>query len=151
MAISTKFEHVKEQFRPKYWRDIDEYEKFYLERLSETLADTNYYTDRAGVEREIQPINHHPGLKEYEVWSEGYAATGESGGATLHGKAFARNFAQACHIVMATEHLKWIEKVNAPSYKEYETGGRWDYDPSELSYWGCRLYWSEELARKSFG
>lgn len=27
-------------------------------------------------------------MKEYEIWSEGYEATGEHGGAHFHGKSF---------------------------------------------------------------
>lgn len=151
MAITTNFQIIKEKFNPRYWNSIDEFEEYYLRDLSERLADTNYYTDRNGVEKKIPPINHHPELKEYEVWMEGYSATGESAGASLVGKVKARNFAQACHILMCKQHLEWMEKENQPNYKEYSTPGRWDYDPSRLTYWGRRLYWSEELAKKSFG
>lgn len=144
MAITTSFEQLKQKFNPNYWSSIDEFEEYFLQNLSEKLPDTNYYTDRNGIERTIKPIDHYPELKEYEVWVEGYAATGESGGASLVGKARARNFAQACHIVMCNRYLK--------SYKlERDTPGRWDYDPSRLSYWGCGLFWSEYLAKKTFG
>ncbi len=151
MAITTSFTGIQKEFNPQYWKSIDDFEEYYLRRIQETMADRNYYTDRNGVERQIDFINHFPELKEYEVWMEGYAATGESSDATLVGKAFARNFAQACDIVMCKNHLAWIEKVNLPDYKEYCPPSKWSYDPSRLSDWGCRLYWSEELARKSFG
>jgi len=151
MAISIHFSKIQSEFNPRYWKSIDDFEEYYLRRIQETMADRNYYTDRDGIEREIDFINHFPELKEYEVWSEGYAATGQSSDATLEGKAFARNFAQACDIVMCKNHLKWIEKVNHPDYKEYCPPRKWDYDPHKLSVWGCGLYWSEELARKSFG
>jgi hypothetical protein len=151
MAISTTFNQIQKEFNPKYWDSIDELEEYYLRNLSERIYDTNYYTNRDGVEIKIPPINHFPELKEYEVWSEGWAATGGSGGATLMGKAKARNFAQACHIVMCKSHLEFTEKENDHNYKEYSTPGRWDYDPSRLSYWGCRFFWNKELASKSFG
>ena len=151
MAITTSFTGMQKEFNPQYWKSIDDFEEYYLRRIQETMADRNYYTDRNGVERQIDFINHFPELKEYEVWREGYAATDESSDATLVGKAFARNFAQACDIVMCKNHLAWIEKVNLPDYKEYCPPSKWSYDPSGLSDWGCRLYWSEELARKSFG
>ncbi len=151
MAITTNFNGIKEKFNPRYWNSIDEFEQYYLQDLAERLADTNYYTDRNGIEKAIPPVNHHPELKEYEVWMEGYAATGESASANLVGKVKARSFAQACHILMCKQHLEWMEKENNPNYKEYCTPGRWDYDPGRLSYWGCRLYWSEELAKKTFG
>jgi len=151
MAIVTNFDLIQKEFNPRYWKSINDFEEYYLRRLQETIADRNYYTDRTGVEREINAINHFPELKEYEIWMEGYAATGESAGAVLIGKAFARNFAQACDIVMCKSHLAYIEKVNLPDCKDYCPPRKWDYDPMKLSVWGCRLYWSEELARKSCG
>lgn len=151
MAITLTSKDVAAKRVERYWPSWEEFEAFYIRYLREKLADTIYYTDQGGTEKVLKPINHHPELMEYEVWMEGYAATGESGGATLIGKAKARNFAQACHIVAATNHLEWIAKENAPDYKEYSTPGRWDYDPSNLSIWGCKLYWSEEIARKAFG
>ena len=151
MAITTSFQDVKSKFSPQYWKSIYEFEEYYLRRIQETMADRNYYTDRNGIEREIDFINHHPELKEYEVWSEGYAATGEMSDATLYGKVFARNFAQACDIVMCNKHLKYINECNKPDYKEYCPPSKWCYDPNKLTDWACALYWSEELARKSFG
>jgi hypothetical protein len=151
MAISTSFKDIEKKFNPHVWRSIDEYEEYFLRRIQETQADRNYYTDRHGKEVQIGFIDHHPQLKEYEVWIEGYAATGERSGATLLGKAMARNFAQACDIVMCQQRLEWITKVNDPSYAEYNPPNRWSYDPHKLSDWGCDLFWSEELARKSFG
>lgn len=151
MAITTYFESIQEKFKPQYWKSIDEFEEFYLRDLAERRADTNYYTDRNGIERTIPPINHFPELKEYEVWMEGYAVTGERSGAQLVGKTKARSFAQACHILMCKQHLEFMEKENQPEYEKYSTPGRWDYDPSSLTYWACKLYWSEELAKKSFG
>lgn len=151
MAITTSYDWIKEKFNPSYWKNIEEFEEFRLRWISETRQDTNYYTDKNGVERAIQPINHFPKLKEYEVWMEGFAATGESSGASLQGKAMARNFGQACHIVMCTTQLKYIEKQNDPNNKDYVNASRWDYNPNEFSYWGCGLYWSEALAKRTFG
>ncbi len=151
MAITTSFAEIKQSFNPRYWDSIDEYEEYYLRRIQETKPDRNYYTDRNGVEKQINFIDHHPTLKEYEVWSEGFAVTGNSESATLLGKAFARNFSQACDIVMCKTHLAWIEKVNHPNYKEYCPPTAWCYDPNRLSDWGCSLYWSKELATKYFG
>lgn len=143
--IEKNFNNVRNKWT------IDEYEEFYLKRISETRADTNYYTDRYGEEHPIAPVNNFPKLKEYEVWSEGYSITGGGSGATLEGKTFARNFAQACDIVMCKKRIEWIEKVNDPNYKEYCPPSTWDYNPRDLSNWGCRLFWSKELASKSFG
>lgn len=151
MAITTNYKDIQGEFNPNYWKSIGEFEEYYIRRIQETMADTNYYTDRNGIERKINFIDNHPILKEYEVWCEGYAATGERGSAYLVGKCFARNFAQACDIVMCKSHLKWIDEVNNPLYKEYNPPQKWDYDPKRLTYWGCRLFWSKELAMKSFG
>ena len=148
MAISTTFEEIEKKFDPKKWKSIKEFEKYYLRDLSERLADTNYYTDKEGVEREILPTDHFPELKEYEVWAEGYSVTGYSQEASMLGKVKARSFAQACHILMCKNHLDWMEKINQPTFKEFANPNRWDYDPSRLTYWGCKLFWSEELANK---
>jgi len=72
--------------------------------------------------------------KQWEVWTEGWAATGEGGPATLLGKAIAPTFREACQIVITRK------KMN---------DGNWD--PKRLTYWGCKLYDSEKAARKSFG
>lgn len=150
MAIDTSFQHIKETFDARYWDSIDEYEEYYLTRLAETRSDWNYYTDRNGLERTIEPINHFPELKEYEVWIEGYEITGESSTASLLGKVMARNFGQACHIVNCVQLLDAIKVENNPKHTQYCTPGRWDYNPLDLTYWGCRLFWNEKLAKKAF-
>lgn len=150
MSISTTYKNIQDEFSPRYWSSIDEFEAHYLTELAEH-GKYNYYTDRNGNTAAFPSINHFPELKEYEVWMEGYAATGESAGAHLVGKAEARNFAQACHIVMCEQYLKQAQTENSPEYTHYIDASRWDYDPRSLGYWGCRLFWSEELARKSFG
>lgn len=66
----------------------------------------------------------------FDVWSEGYAATGESGGAVYHGQATAASFREACVKVLGRNEL---------------------FDPTRLTYWGCRLFPTEEEARRSFG
>lgn len=151
MAITTNFKQIQERFNSKYWKSIDEFEEYYLQEISERLEDTNYYTDRNGNEVKIPPINHHPKLKKYEIWIEGYISIGEGGTVQLIGKTKARNFAQACHIIMCEKYLEQIEKNNQSDYNGYVTPGRWDYNPDKLTYWGCRLYWNEELATKIYG
>ena len=150
MEISTTFQDIEKKFKSfktKKWKSIDKFEEYYLRDLSERHTDINYYIDKEGVEREILPINHFPELKEYEVWIEGYYTKGESEEASMLGKVKARNFAQACHILMCKSYLEWMEKENQPIYKGYSTSGKWDYNPNRLTYLGCGLYWSEKLAR----
>jgi len=150
MAISTTYDEIGKKFNPRMWDNVDEFVEFYLLRLSEKNADTNYYTDKNGEEQVIPPINHYPELKEYEVWMTGFAATGQSAKAHLLGKAKARNFAEACHKVVCEKYLENIKETESDPKTQYGIG-RWDYNGNELTYWGCELYWSEELARKSFG
>ena len=145
MAISTTFKDVEREFNPKKWKSFEEYEEYYLRDLSERLSQTNYYTNKEGIERTIPPIDQ---LKEYDVWAEGYTLTGYSQKASWIGKVKARNFAQACHIVMCRKYLEEIEIKNGPTYGKFPESGRWDYDPDRLTYWGCKLFWSEELANK---
>lgn len=60
MAITTSFTGIQKEFNPQYWKSIDDFEEYYLRRIQETMADRNYYTDRNGVERQIDFINHFP-------------------------------------------------------------------------------------------
>lgn len=88
-------------------------------------------------------------LHEYDIWVEGYAATGQSSDATYLGKHKGRNFQDAC--------MRYFMKSHLDSYEEddkndtYYNTKRWDYDPYRNTYWACGLYETEEEARKSFG
>ena len=70
------------------------------------------------------------GERIYEIWSEGYAATGECGKATFHGRVRARSFGAAC------------EKIFR---------GDSNFNSKELSYWACKLFDNEKDARRAFG
>ncbi|EEJ5117664.1 TPA: hypothetical protein N2G45_002882 [Salmonella enterica] len=72
-------------------------------------------------------------MQRYQVWSEGYEATGNKAGAKLLGEAEAENFQQAC------------EKIFQDSNRVQH------FDRQRLTYWGCRLFDNEPDARKSFG
>jgi hypothetical protein len=90
-------------------------------------------------------------MKEYEIWSEGYAATGES--APAHrllrpGESNSRwsgvTFQQA--VVKALNELHWT------MLSEMLQGcGSCLYDAKNNTYWGCRFFDNESDARKSFG
>lgn len=78
--------------------------------------------------------------KEFEIWTEGYAATGERGTATFHGRAIGETFEEAC-ISLLPDRLD--KDSNSPDgYRRF--GGR-------LSIWACRCFDNEADARKSFG
>ena len=66
----------------------------------------------------------------YEIWSEGYRATGNESGANFHGLQEANSFQEACDKFFGTDKY---------------------YDKKLLKYWSCRLYDNEENARKLWG
>jgi hypothetical protein len=72
-------------------------------------------------------------MKEYEIWVEGYAITGNSGEAYLLGKEQAES---------------WVDAVSR--YME-KNPGRISIDDRGFTNWGCRLFDNEKDARKSFG
>lgn len=72
--------------------------------------------------------------KLYEIWAEGYAATGGCSGATLLGRIRGENFKDACK-KLANKDL---------AFGLY-------FDEKRMTYWGCSLFDNEADARKSFG
>lgn len=80
-------------------------------------------------------------IKKFQVWAEGYAATGERGTAqhlVKEGETDTewpgRTFHEAC--INALRTLKWDMK---------------HYDNNRNTYWACRFFDNEKDARKSFG
>lgn len=74
-------------------------------------------------------------MKVYEIWLEGYAATGNRGTARYLGSSAGRSFKDACRRAL----------ISAGSdLKNY-------YDPVKNTYWGCNFYDNEADARKYFG
>ena len=72
-------------------------------------------------------------MKEWEVWCEGYQATGEHGQAHLMATVIATTFSEACAIAAreyADSHL---------------------YDSEWNTYGACRLFDNEADAREMFG
>ena len=58
-------------------------------------------------------------MKTYHIWSEGWAATGQSGGPTYHGSVEANSFKEACVIKFNGNKL---------------------FNPDHMTHWACRLY-----------
>lgn len=77
--------------------------------------------------------------KVYEIWVEGYAATGEHGTARLIGKAEGDTFQSAV--------FSWLEE-NPDYEKKY---GNFRITHERMFLWGCELFSSEIESRKSFG
>lgn len=80
-------------------------------------------------------------MKEFEVWTEGYAATGESSGAIFHGKVMAESFDEACIKLLGRGLDK--DKSNPDGYRRNSKGN--------MSVWGCGCYDNEAEARAYFG
>lgn len=73
-------------------------------------------------------------MKTFEIWIEGYRATGESGCAYFMGSRDADTFSEAVEIL----------KAEAPD-KSWRGFGH------ASTYWGCRVFDNEADARKEFG
>lgn len=70
----------------------------------------------------------------WQVWAEGYRATGEVGTATYVGEVLASSFEEACRL------------LHNPGWGAL--GATADGRPM---YWGCRLYDNERDARATYG
>jgi len=79
-------------------------------------------------------INNGDRMKRFEIWSEGYAATGQSSGAIQIGIAGGHTFQEACK--------NWA--------RVYCTSPEC-YNPDRNAYWGCKLFDNEAEARRRFG
>lgn len=119
-------------------------------------------------------------MKEWEIWMEGYAATGERADASFIGKAMGETFDQACENFEYPEDLKNPyydlfrdgtvaeyfhkkgEKLNLDKHSDgsYRRGSyRGEVAPGidratmkgNYSIWACQLFDNEADARKSFG
>ncbi len=69
-------------------------------------------------------------MEKFEVWQEGYQATGQRGEASFLGETEANSFSEACDIICREDP---------------------NYNKERLSVWGCKLFPTEKEARKSFG
>ncbi|QGF20184.1 hypothetical protein SEA_SIXAMA_5 [Gordonia phage Sixama] len=83
-------------------------------------------------------------MKRFDLWVEGYAATGQSGGAQSLGMWEGATFADAV--------LAWDRAENAtgnwgqlvlPAGKKGESG--------DWRLWGCRVFDNREDAQRAFG
>ena len=82
------------------------------------------------------PTNYHihKDCKEYQIWCEGYKVTGNCSGATYFGNETGETFKEAA--------IKFFTKDD--KHKEF-------FSLDTMTYWGCRLFDSEQKARESFG
>lgn len=75
-------------------------------------------------------------METYEVWLEGYIATGESSEAHFYGLHKAASFKEACMKAMTIHKFSDLDKY---------------YNEENNTYWACHFYNNELEARKSFG
>lgn len=80
-------------------------------------------------------------MRKFEVWTEGYAASGESSGAIFHGSVDADTFDEACIKVFGDDLDK--DPLQSDGYRRNRDG--------RMSIWACGCYDDEGEARVSFG
>ena len=73
-------------------------------------------------------------VKQWELWLEGYSATGQSVNAQFMGMYPGVTFADACD--------EWVKE---------DTSRKHCFNRNQLMYWGCRFFDNEAGARKAFG
>jgi len=102
-------------------------------------------------------------MKEYEIWSEGYAATGEHSTAHYYGKSFGETFEDAVKNFTYPEDIKrqWCMPNEDPILIKKGSKLNLDKDDKQpdgyrrhggrLCSWACRFFDNEADARKSYG
>jgi len=73
---------------------------------------------------------------EFDIWTEGYSATGDSSTAQFHGTFEGENFSDA--VKAFRDSLSDQHSIQCINLKN-------------LTFWGCRFFDNENDARKSFG
>lgn len=109
-----------------------------MDNLIKRLSQSSLRTPRALDSSLPEPALIKSDPRVYEVWSEGYAATGERGSATYEGSVFADNFIEAC------------EKV-AGDKLDRGTDGKLHMYNGRPQIWACEMFDNEADARKAFG
>ena len=69
-------------------------------------------------------------MQYFDVWMEGYSATGQSAPHQFLGKVKAETFKDACYIAVK----KWCK--NEKDFERY-------YDADKQAFWGCRCFDNE--------
>lgn len=87
-------------------------------------------------------------VREFEIWMEGYAATGEQGIAQMIGKGFGSTFDDAVKDYMSKNIEHGIEENGGNSYISEDA---YKKRRSNWNIWACSLFDNDADARKSFG
>jgi len=86
----------------------------------------------------------------FEIWSEGFRATGQSGEAHLH-TVDEQGFSTPIKAKSFEEAVLKHAIENKDFYKHLDYRPNPIREGSDYTYWGCRLFEKEEDARESFG
>lgn len=87
-------------------------------------------------------------MKKFEIWAEGYAATGEHQTATKIGEGFGETFDDAVKDYISKTPNHGIEETTRRMYVSEEA---YQNRRSKWHVWACSLFDNEADARKSFG
>ena len=87
-------------------------------------------------------------MKIFEIWMEGYSATGERGVAQMIGKGEGETFDDAVKDYMSKNPKHGIEENKRTSYRTQEY---YDNRDSNWNIWACNLYDNHADAAKAFG
>ncbi|HDZ15598.1 MAG TPA: hypothetical protein ENH60_11985 [Pricia sp.] len=89
----------------------------------------------------------------FEIWMEGYRATGQSSGASKIGESEGETFDDAVRNYMTTELLAGKESagIEENGRSRYANDEAYENRRSNWSIWACDLFDNEADARKSFG
>ena len=105
------------------------------------------FQENFAIDMAINALNFMKDYKDsdiYQVWLEGYAATGESGTAQLLGVAHAKNFIEAAK-------KTWRERCIKGGHDEKYADNYFSIRDGIPSIWGCACFDNEADARKRFG
>lgn len=76
-------------------------------------------------------------MKSFNIWTEGFAVTGESGKAQYHGNYKGKTFKDAVQ--------------NFKDNATMDESSRKCIDVENMNFWGCRFFDNKNDASKSFG
>lgn len=87
-------------------------------------------------------------MKKFEIWAEGYAATGEHQVASKIGEGFGETFDDAVRDYMSKNPNHGIKENTMNRYVSNES---YQSRRSNWHIWACELFDNETDARKAFG
>jgi hypothetical protein len=91
-------------------------------------------------------------MKQINIWSEGYIATGERSSAILLSIQQANDFDEAVEKYIATAFKKEEKTIpHRANRNQFISDEAFENRRTNWYFWGCALFDNESDARKSFG